>query len=152
MPTGEMRERPPYEAADLEHLGENIAEAEAIMTSVVIPTLKDIQAELEKNDVHAEVTHTPSTSAHSLGSIEVFGGVVPREGEPRFYYDVSIRATPEGVECSSNARVAYRGQSQGKTLGPGLYDIKARDLTGEAIKADFAAKYEEASRIVIVEG
>lgn len=150
--TAEMKEQPPYQAAELERLDENIAQAEAIMTSVVLPAFKNIQAELEKNDVHAEVSHTPSTSDHSLGSIEVFGGVVPREGEPRFYYDVSIRATPEGVECSSNARVAYRGQSHRKTLGPGLYDIKARDLTGEDIKADFAAKYEEAARIVIAEG
>ncbi len=150
--TGEMMERPPYQAAELERLDENIARAEAIMTSVVCPAFKDIQAELEKNDVHAKITHTPSTSAHSLGSIEVFGGVAPRKGEPLFSYDVSLRATSEGVACSSNARVSYRGQEQGKTLGPGLYHIKARDLTGEDIKADFAAKYEEASRVVIAHG
>ncbi len=150
--TAEMLGRPPYQAAELERLDENIAHAEAIMTSVVLPAFKDIQAELERNDVHARITHTPSTSSHSLGSIEVFGGVAPRKGEPRFSYDVALRATPEGVECSSKAHVAYRGHDQGKTLGPGLYDKKARDLTGEDVKADFAAKYEEASRIVIVEG
>ncbi len=150
--TAEMLERPLYQAADLEKLDENMAKAEAVMTSVVLPAFKDIQAELERSGVHARITHAPSTSAHSLGSIEVFGGASPRKGEPRFSYDISLRATPEGVGCSSKAHVAYRGHDQGKTLGPGLYDIKARDLTGEEVKADFAAKYEEASRIVIVEG
>ncbi len=82
----------------------------------------------------------------------MFGGVAPRKGEPRFSYDVSLRATPEGVDCSSKAHVAYRGHDQGKTLGPSLYDINAFDLTGEDVKVDFAAKYEEASRIVIVDG
>ncbi len=150
--TAEMLERPLYQAADMEHLDRHIAQAGTIMTSVVLPAFKEIQAELEKSGVHARITHTPSTRAHSLGSIEVFGGAVPRKGEPRFSYDVSLRATPEGVQCSSKAHVAYRGHDQGKTLGPGLYDVKARELTGEDIKADFAAKYEEASRIVIVEG
>jgi|GEM_PF-4541591 len=53
------------------------------MTSAVIPALTDIQTELEEDDIHAEVTHTPSTRAHSLGSSAVhFGGVALRKGGP----------------------------------------------------------------------
>ncbi len=40
--TAEMLERPLYQAAELERLDRNIAHAEAIMTSVVLPAFKDI--------------------------------------------------------------------------------------------------------------
>lgn len=158
--TDEMRRLPAEKAAKEKKLEEDITQVEAIFSTTIIPALKELKEELDKQNTPASVTSRagpfPEGTHYSASITIALSGVLrdfiknkaPSARHPEFFYEIGIDAISGRINNQCHI-TDTRGQNHelSRTTGPLPTAIElargSPDLTRDNIKLDFGLRYKD---------